>query len=537
MADLGDDEPHGGHRHHLQVLPQRQPTSRRARPGALAKPTNHIPEAAAAQRRGDGLQRLPHEHHQLGHDDDEPQRQPGRRRRLVQGLPPERHQLPGQHGEEVADARAQDAAGASTARNPAATGRWAPRARPTRSGTERSTLASLAPPAPGCVAPRLLRSRRRRRAQAQLIDEVDFRREGANAVLQVRFVTPVQYRRALIAARRATRCRSFYDVVNRARQRSTCVPSERRLAGGGAMPDIIVTDESPGARERQPQAGGAAEQARCRSACAPARGDRTIEVVLDRPGHAPSRPRCRSRGARRRADHAASRSRCSSRTARTCSSTRRSRRRCSATRCSPAQREVDGQHGATRSTSATSTRWSRPRRRAQLLLKRFPAGDASSRWRHRRRRRPAAVRRHRAHRCRCRAGPAGPPRPTPPRPRPPAGRRRPRSTRRPPRCWPPRRPPTPQQDTRHGARQAQPAAQPARQPSTREAQALAGDIRAQDRRPVRARAEYETFLQLYPSGPDADRVRAALAALPRRAGARAAAAPRSRPAGLEPPRR
>jgi hypothetical protein len=50
--------------------------------------------------------------------------------------------------------------------------------------------------------------------------------------------------------------------------------------------------------------------------------------------------------------------------------------------------------------------------------------------------------------------------------------------------------------------------------TTREAQALAGDIRAKTGDTVRARAEYETFLQLYPSGPDADRVRAALARLP-----------------------
>jgi len=79
-------------------------------------------------------------------------------------------------------------------------------------------------------------------AHAQLIDDVDFRREGDNAVLQVRFVTPVQYRRSLIA-KSGDAVQIVFDVVN-ARDNVRLVPSERRLAGGGAMPGITVTDES-----------------------------------------------------------------------------------------------------------------------------------------------------------------------------------------------------------------------------------------------------------------------------------------------------
>jgi len=114
-------------------------------------------------------------------------------------------------------------------------------------------------------------------AQAQLIDDVDFRREGANAVLQVRFVAPIQYRRALIA-KSGDAVQVIFDVVN-ARDNATLVPSERRLAGGGAMPDISVTDESPG-RENVNRKLSVRLSKPAPFRVRAGRGDRTIEVVL-----------------------------------------------------------------------------------------------------------------------------------------------------------------------------------------------------------------------------------------------------------------
>lgn len=58
-------------------------------------------------------------------------------------------------------------------------------------------------------------------------------------------------------------------------------------------------------------------------------------------------------------------------------------------------------------------------------------------------------------------------------------------------------------------------------PATREAQALAGQAWEAAGEPGRARAEYETFLKLYPEGADADAVRGRLAALPATAAPRA----------------
>ena len=80
-------------------------------------------------------------------------------------------------------------------------------------------------------------------AHAQLIDDVEFRRDGADAILQVRFVTPVVFRRALLA-QSGDSVQILYDLVD-PREAQKVVPSERRVKGGGDMPDFIVSDENP----------------------------------------------------------------------------------------------------------------------------------------------------------------------------------------------------------------------------------------------------------------------------------------------------
>ncbi|MEO8299704.1 MAG: tetratricopeptide repeat protein [Burkholderiales bacterium] len=84
-------------------------------------------------------------------------------------------------------------------------------------------------------------------AHAQLIDDVDLRREGENAVLQVRFVTPVQYRRS-VATRSGDVIQAYYDVVA-ARSLPPLVVTERRIAARGAMPEIVLTDDAAGGRD------------------------------------------------------------------------------------------------------------------------------------------------------------------------------------------------------------------------------------------------------------------------------------------------
>jgi tetratricopeptide (TPR) repeat protein len=79
-------------------------------------------------------------------------------------------------------------------------------------------------------------------AHAQFIDDVELRQEGANAVLQVRFVTPVLYSKS-ISARASDLVQAFYTVLP-TRDQISDVISERRLAAAGDIPSVAVTDES-----------------------------------------------------------------------------------------------------------------------------------------------------------------------------------------------------------------------------------------------------------------------------------------------------
>jgi tetratricopeptide (TPR) repeat protein len=79
-------------------------------------------------------------------------------------------------------------------------------------------------------------------AHAQFVDDVELRQEGANAVLQVRFVTPVLYSKS-ISARASDLVQAFYTLLP-TRDQISDVISERRLAAAGDIPSISVTDES-----------------------------------------------------------------------------------------------------------------------------------------------------------------------------------------------------------------------------------------------------------------------------------------------------
>lgn len=320
-------------------------------------------------------------------------------------------------------------------------------------------------------------------AQAQLVDEVDFRREGADAVLQIRFVTPVQYRRAHVP-RAGDTVRVYYDLVNPA-ERLKDTPSERRVAGLGAMPGITVLDEAAPQRARDRRLLVRLSHAvplRVRAG----RGDRQIELVLAGlgaaiPAAAPVAPAAPARGfqiALQRSDGPdlqldtpipAALQRYQVFTG---------------------QRVLDGQTVYEVNLGYFDTLGEAEAARA-LLLKRFPQASIVSL--------------------------AAPPAAAAPAPSVPA----------------PAAAPAPAEiDVQAAALLAAAKDAEAQQDhakalealnqllnlpanaSTREAQALAGLVRERAGDPLRARAEYETFLQLYPTGPDADQVRAALARLP-----------------------
>lgn len=336
-------------------------------------------------------------------------------------------------------------------------------------------------------------------AHAQLIDDVEFRRDGADAIVQIRFVAPVVFRRTLPAAS-GDSVQILYDLVD-ARETASIVPSERRLKGGGAMPDLIVSDESParagpGRRLAVRLSQPAALRARAGS------GNRTIELVLPGLGAAipvsvaPAAAPAKTSGFQitlQQSDNPNLQLEMPIPAA------------LQRYQVFTGTRVVDGRTVHEVSLGYFDTLVEAENAR-QLLLKRFPSAALVALAPP-----PAPV-----------SAPAPAPAPAPAAA---------------PAEAVPSAPPV--VVTAPAEVEAQAAALLAAAKAadaagdagtaldklntllnlpassiTREAQALAGDIRAKAGDTVRARAEYETFLQLYPTGPDADRIRAALAQLP-----------------------
>lgn len=79
-------------------------------------------------------------------------------------------------------------------------------------------------------------------ANAQFLEEVELRREGADAVAHIKFVTPVQYSRS-VSAPVSDLVQVFYNVLP-SRDQISDIASERRLPAVGAIPSIIISDEA-----------------------------------------------------------------------------------------------------------------------------------------------------------------------------------------------------------------------------------------------------------------------------------------------------
>lgn len=79
-------------------------------------------------------------------------------------------------------------------------------------------------------------------AQAQLIEEVDLRKDGANAIATVRFVTPIQYRRT-VTSRAGDLGQIFYNVLP-ARENLSLAAGQRKIIGGDGALKIVISDET-----------------------------------------------------------------------------------------------------------------------------------------------------------------------------------------------------------------------------------------------------------------------------------------------------
>lgn len=125
-------------------------------------------------------------------------------------------------------------------------------------------------------------------AQAQVLDDVELRREGNDAVLQVRFVTGVQFVRS-VSTRSGDQTLVFYrvlptQVVLDPAAAERLVPP--REAEGVSLPEIRVTDEpgSPRLGDERRLLLRLAQPVRHRVRAG--RGDRTFEVVFEGRGAA-----------------------------------------------------------------------------------------------------------------------------------------------------------------------------------------------------------------------------------------------------------
>ncbi len=82
-------------------------------------------------------------------------------------------------------------------------------------------------------------------AQAQLLDDLEVRRDAADAVVLVRFTKPIRLQRAL-SPRDGELTVVQYEVVSAGDAVVQEPPSEKRLKGSGGLPDVVVTDEPAG---------------------------------------------------------------------------------------------------------------------------------------------------------------------------------------------------------------------------------------------------------------------------------------------------
>ncbi|WP_213030149.1 hypothetical protein, partial [Acinetobacter baumannii] len=75
-----------------------------------------------------------------------------------------------------------------------------------------------------------------------MLEDIELRREGAHAVVQVRLVTPVQFPRA-VSTQNGNLLQIFYSILPTA-ERLHLITSERRIDNLPGLPPMLLTDEN-----------------------------------------------------------------------------------------------------------------------------------------------------------------------------------------------------------------------------------------------------------------------------------------------------
>lgn len=113
--------------------------------------------------------------------------------------------------------------------------------------------------------------------QAQIVDELDLRREGPDAVLQVRFGTEVQFQRA-IATRSGDLVLVSYTLLSTTNSRVKTPSQVLRLKASRGLPDIELADEAERGEQARRLVLRVAQSMTIVTRAG--RGNRTIEFVL-----------------------------------------------------------------------------------------------------------------------------------------------------------------------------------------------------------------------------------------------------------------
>jgi tetratricopeptide (TPR) repeat protein len=128
--------------------------------------------------------------------------------------------------------------------------------------------------------------------QAQLLDSVEIRRDGRDAVAAIRFVTPVQMQRTVVSRSGDLVQISYLLLPTSDTLRP--LPGERRLAGGGTLPQLAISEEPEGAGSLNQRKLVVRFSAPTRFTVRPGRDRNSIDVVLPGLGDAvplvPPRP-------------------------------------------------------------------------------------------------------------------------------------------------------------------------------------------------------------------------------------------------------
>ena len=115
-------------------------------------------------------------------------------------------------------------------------------------------------------------------ANAQLSEDVEVRRDGANAIASVRFVIPIQYRRT-VTSRAGDLGQVFYNVLP-ARDNPSLLAGQRKIISGDGLPQIVITDETVDSTSLNRKL-VISFTAPTRYSVRAGRGNKTIEIVLE----------------------------------------------------------------------------------------------------------------------------------------------------------------------------------------------------------------------------------------------------------------